>query len=242
MAFVHSKASKVVLDSLSLTGFLKGWEASGEVELSDTTVLGDEGHKFLPGLATGSVSLDGLFDNTYVAGSEDATLTAAKKAAAANVILLAPSGMALGSRVVSLSARETTYAQAAAVADAVSLQSAWTSEGEVDTSAIALHDLTAETTTGTGTNVDNAALTSNGAGAALHVTANTRNGATTVKVQHSVDNSTWVDLISFASVGSATVAAERASATGTVNRHLRATWTLAGSTGSITFTVAAARR
>jgi hypothetical protein len=99
-------------------------------------------------------------------------------------------------------------------------------------------------TTTNGTNVDNTAPSTNGGVAHLHVTANTRNGATTFKVQHSTDNSTWVDLVTFTSVTAATTGAQRvevASGT-TVQRHLRAQATTAGTTGSITYTVSFARR
>jgi hypothetical protein len=61
-----------------------------------------------------------------------------------------------------------------------------------------------------------------------------------VKVQHSANNSTWADLVTFATVTA--VGAEHAvvAPATTVNRYLRATWS--GTFTSATFAVAFARR
>jgi len=96
-------------------------------------------------------------------------------------------------------------------------------------------------TTGNGASIDNGAATTNGLVAHLHTT--TKAGTTPTldwKVQHSVDNSTWVDLITFAQVTDKNV--QRLSATGTVNRYLRAIRTIGGSGGpAFTSALAAAR-
>lgn len=241
MAFVHGKSSRVLLDDFVLSGYLRGWDHNSEREMADSTVLTDSGHRFLPGLDTGSLTLDGLFDDSAAAGGLDETLNTAKGAATASVITAAPDGFALGKRVVSIEARENSFAYASPVADVVSLQAGWVSEGQVD-SGVSLHDLTAVTATANGSSSDNAASSANGAVGALHVTANTRDGDTTLKIQDSADNSTWADLITFTVVGATTTTAERSSVTGTVDRYVRAVWTLAGTTGSITFVVALSRR
>jgi len=240
MAFVTGKDSRLLLDDLALSGYLKGWEHSTEREMADVTVEGDGGHKFLLGLDNGSLSLDGVFDNTYAADGQDEVLDTARGAASASVITAAPEGFALGKRVIAISARESTYTAAATVGDAVTFAASWQSEGQVDV-GVALHDLTAETVTGDGSSVDNAASSANGGVANLHVT--TVSGTTpsmTVKVQHSVDNSAWVDLITFTAATAKT--AERLTVSGTVNRYVRGTRTISGTTPSFTFALAFARR
>lgn len=99
------------------------------------------------------------------------------------------------------------------------------------------------TITGNGTAVDDlgaAQTTTKGLAAALQV-INKGGGAgtITVKVQHSPDNSVWTDLITF---GGKTVknVAEYLEVAGTVQRWLRATWTVTGGTWDIN--VAAGRR
>jgi hypothetical protein len=79
-----------------------------------------------------------------------------------------------------------------------------------------------------------------GGAAFLQVTAQSGGGNLVVKVQHSVDDGVWVDLITFASV--AAVGAQRAAVanTVTVNRYTRELHTI--SAGSATFSMAFGRR
>lgn len=73
----------------------------------------------------------------------------------------------------------------------------------------------------------------------LHITAIT--GTWTIKIQHSVDNSVWADLITFTQATAAGGAvSESLAVTGTVNRYLQITWT-EDVAGSITFAVTFAR-
>lgn len=93
--------------------------------------------------------------------------------------------------------------------------------------------------------VDNAASSANGGIGVLEVSALTLGGGTSVtfKVRHSVDNSTWADLIIFANV-TAAPAAEAKTVAGTVNRYLASSYAFNGSpTGqSVTNAIAFARR
>ena len=67
-------------------------------------------------------------------------------------------------------------------------------------------------------------------------------GAATVKVQHSLDNTTFVDLVTLSS-GSVVGGFAAAVAAGTaVNRYLRAQVTTTGSAGAVTTTLSFARR
>ena len=239
MAFVHGKNGRLLLDDMALSGYLKGWEHSTEREMADVTIEGDGGHKFIPGLDSGSLSLDGVFDNTAAATGQDATLNTALGASSASVITAAPEGFALGKRVIPISARESNYAASSPVGDAVAFAASWQSEGEVDI-GVALHDLTAETATGNGSSVDNTVSSANGGVANLHVTVASAADSLTVKVQHSPDNSVWADLITF--TAATTTTAERLSVAGTVDRYTRATRTISGTDPSFTYAVAFARR
>jgi hypothetical protein len=62
----------------------------------------------------------------------------------------------------------------------------------------------------------------------------------TAKIQHSADNSSWADLGTFTAVTAAN-AYQRISGTGTVNRYLRAQYTITGTSPSFTFHLSAAR-
>ncbi|MGH2671038.1 MAG: hypothetical protein ACRDH5_18335, partial [bacterium] len=103
---------------------------------------------------------------------------------------------------------------------------------------VSLHALTGESVTGNSSpGIDNTVSSPNGGVGTLHVTANTRDAGTIViKIQHSVDDTAWVDLITFATVNFAVTTKERLSVAGTVNRYVRALWTVTGATtGTYTF-------
>lgn len=113
--------------------------------------------------------------------------------------------------------------------------------GAMDTGKI-LSTLAAKTSSSNSTGVDNTSSTANGGAGYLQVSAFSGFTSVAIKVQHSTDNSTWVDLASFTSVTSAPTAEYVGVAAGTtVRRYLRALWTVTGS-GSITFFVGFARR
>jgi hypothetical protein len=105
---------------------------------------------------------------------------------------------------------------------------------------VSLADLAAITATGNGTSVDNAAGTTNGGIAHLHVTDVSGTTPTlAVVIQHSTNNSTWSTLASFTTATAAT--SERITFTGTVNRYVRASYTAGGTTPSFTSQVSLAR-
>jgi len=157
-------------------------------------------------------------------------------------MMLAQSGLTGGLTAYLLQAKTTSYEVSSPVDDVVSVSFDVQADGGAD-NGLLLVDLAAVTATGNGTSRDNAASTANGGLAQLHVTANTMDNNTVFKVQHSADNSTFADLVTFATVATTIKTSERvAVASGTtVNRYLRANYTVSGS-GSVTFTIAFARR
>src|SRR5690606_32627606 len=90
--------------------------------------------------------------------------------------------------------------------------------------------------------LDNGDSTGSGGAAMLHVTDVT--GSPTgfeVTIQHSDDDSTYVDLVTFSSVDEP--AAEFKTVSGTVNQYIRASWSFdGGTTPTATFVVSFARR
>lgn len=75
-----------------------------------------------------------------------------------------------------------------------------------------------DTAATSGSSWDGTSGTSNGLQAYIHVTAFTGTSVT-AKIQHSTDNSTWSDLVSF--TAATAIGAERVTVAGTVNRYLR---------------------
>lgn len=231
MAFKHGKNTKVLIGNYDLSQFLNEASVNQSVETGETTTYGRDAKTYVVGLADGTISMGGLFDGA--SGATDAVLSSYLGDSNGAVITIAPEGLAHGARVKSAHTVSTSYEISSPVADVVSVSAEAQVSGGVS-AGISLRDLTSATATGTGTALDNSASSANGGVGILHVTANSHNAGATFKVQHSADNSTWADLVTFTVVSTTALANERIAVTGTVNRYLRASWTLAG-TGGITF-------
>jgi hypothetical protein len=238
MAFVHSKNSRVLMNERHLSGAISGYSVAHQRAVSEATSLLDEGMTYIPGLMDGSMTINGMFESG--AGSIDATVRATIGVDDGLVVTVLPDGLTAGKPAFFCVAETTGYTVDAAVADTVTL----TIEGQPNDGVdwgVVLHGLTAETTTGDGAAVDNGAATTGGGVAVLHVTAADGTSPTLdVAVQHSADDNTYVDLVTFTQANSATV--ERTTVAGTVNRYVRASHTLGGSAPEFTFAVAFARR
>lgn len=240
MAFVHSKDSRVLVNDASLSADIKGWTVSHKRDTSDVTAIADSGFRGLPGLMEGSMQLEANFNS-----SADRVNDVVKTTIGVDNDLLVtvwPEGGAVGKPAMFAMCDTESYEVESSVKDAVSLNVEGAAHAMVDM-GVSLHDLTAETATGNGASVDNAALTSNGGAAQLHVTA--ASGTTpnlTVKVQHSTDDSVWVDLITFSAATTQTYQNSEVAAGTTVNRYTRSTRTISGTTPSFTYGVSFARR
>lgn len=243
MGFIHGKNTVVLFKDANLSAFFNDSSTSRSMETADTTTYGVAGGSktYIVGLNDGTISLGGLFDGD--AGAVDEKLTATLGAAGTHPTLVASGGVAIGKRCIIADVEQTSHEISSPVADVVSLSAELQSSAGID-SGVVLHALAPESTDTDSASVDHGAATTGGGIAHLHAIANTRNGAVTVKVQHSADDITFADLATFTALSSTTTGAQRVvvAAGTTVNRYLRAKSTFAGSTGSTTYTVAFARR
>ena len=236
--FRHGKKTAVLLNGTDMSPFLNEATTTQEIETSETTTFGEQDKTYIVGLADGTISTSGLFDSS--AGASDAVLNGLI-ATEDNTFTVLPQGAVAGSRSVIANGQMTSYEISSPVADVVSISAEVQADGGLY-HGVALNGLQVVSASGVTASVDNTSATSNGVLANLHVTANTRDGATTIKVQDSADGSTWADLVTFTNVSASTTAGESITSTGTVNRYLRAEHTLAGASGSVTYHVSVARR
>ena len=137
-----------------------------------------------------------------------------------------------------------TYERASSLGGLHRATGRWVVTGQVDSDGVILHNLKAETATGNtegADSQDNGASSANGGAGYLQVTAISGTGATfDGKVRHSADDITYVDLITFAQVVLADGRkAERLTvAVGTtINRHTASSFTIAGTSPSVTFLI-----
>ena len=240
MAFIHGKSAIVLNNEFNLSTYFNDISISRSVETAETTAFGASAKAYIVGISDGTISLGGMFDGA--ANAIDAEITDMIGSTSGVVSISASGVTTIGTRMISATGIVTSYEVSAPVGDVVSASAEFQADDGVG-NAVSLAALAAITTTTTGTSVDNAASSANGGFATLHVTANTMNGATVCKVQHSSDNSTWADLQTFATVATTITTAERLKVANgtTVNRYLRAVATAAGA-GSFTYHINFARQ
>lgn len=238
--FRHGRNAKVAVNAYDLSAYFKEAAVKRTMEPVDVTTFSNNSKVYIPGMMDGGLSFSGFFDGDVLA--VDALLAAALQAGTDDLVTFAPEGFAIGRNTYVAQAQETSYDVSAPVADAVAISAEFQSNLGV-WSGESLHDLAAESASTNSTSVDNGASTTYGGVAVLHVTANTRSANTTIKVEHSSDNSSFAALATFTVIPTNTTTSQRiAVASGTtVNRYLRASSTLTAGTGSITYTVSFAR-
>lgn len=232
MATVHGSRAKLFWSGYDLTAFSREAATEGTADVAETTVFGKLSKTYIPGLKDGTLSAAGIYD--AAAGASAQVLEGLLGLQDAPVLLL-PDGDVLGKRGSGLSVIDTQYSVQSPIDDVVS----WAAEAQSSVGVepvVSLHALTQETAGANGASVDNGASSPDGAVAYIEVSDV---GTTlTGKVQHSVDDGVWVDLITFTAV-TVDNQAERKTVAGTVNRYLRAIWT---QTGNATFAIAAGRK
>lgn len=255
MGFVHGSSTRVLINEKEISSEVSGWSVGFNRQMSDVTCVGQTagaaGSNFVPGLMSGTLGLRGPQQADPTTGLTAEIQQAIGVDNAIQAICL-PDGVAVGKPAFFVVADPTDYAVDATVSDAVAMTMTATADESVEMGYVvaALAAYTADALTGTavdrgtglsivtGSPVD---YSTNGFVAAMNVTAYTGFTGVAVKIQHSADNSSWSDLVSFANVTA--VGAQRVSvAKGTqINRYLRTSIDVTG-TGSVTLLVAAAPR
>ena len=230
----------VLINGYDFSNYFKSAAPSANVDLLDVTGFQSPGsdREFLASFNDGKLSLEGFFsaDGTNLDDVDD-IFNSVLGSLTKNVITVSPEGVsAIGNRCYCLSADETRY-EVSSPADGVIMSNAEFQSSSGLGHGVVLHNLTAETATGNNTSVDNGAASTSGGAGHLHVTAKAGTTPTLdVKIQHSTNDSTWVDLITFAQKNN--VGSERLTVTGTVNRYTRSIRTIGGSGGpSFTYAV-----
>ena len=243
MAFIHGKGTVFLMNAYNLSSYLNNASVSASVETADVTAFGASSKSYIVGLQDATVSASGMYDGAT--GAIDDALTAGM--AGSNILSVFPDGTAVGNFCRLASAHLTSFDITAPVGDVVATSAEYQVTGGVERGVSLQLITTAISATGNGTSVDNGASSTSTAGALavghVHVTANTRSATFVVKIQHSSDNTTFADLVTFTTVGIASTTSQRSEviAGTTINRYIRAQYTLSAGTGSATIGVAFAR-
>lgn len=238
--FKHGKGVAVLVDEYDFSSYFNDMTATSSVDTAETSTFGTSAKSYVTGHQDGTVSLSGYFESTASVGTDQYFASKLAGATKQKVIVM-PGGHSNGARAVLIESDTTSYEVSSPIADVVGASAEFQASDGVE-HGVVLSSGSAISATGNGTSVDNGVATTNGGVGFLSVPTNTRNGNITVKIQSSADNSTFADAITFTVVSSATATSQKVEVTGTVARYLRVSYTVAGSTGSATPTVAFARR
>lgn len=240
-AAVHGKGTKILFDQYSLVGRTRTGSVKRTIDIPETQQFGATWReREVVGLLSGGCSFAGLFNGA--ATELDAIFRAAHDQETPVIVSVGYAGFAIGSLVDLMKAAMTDHKVNSPQDGLVDASGEFEGDDQVDL-GISLHDLMAEPSATPPVNfasVDETALSSLGAVAHLHVTAFTGTSVT-IKVQHSVDNSVWVDLLTFGAVAGISKERLEIAPGATINRYVRAIIS-AGTWTSVTFTVAFARR
>jgi hypothetical protein len=247
MGFAHGSSTVVLANERVVSSEISGWTMSHVRAVSEVTTVGQTpgaaGANFVPGLMSGTLGLRGPEQLDSTTGLQ-VELQASIGVDNNLLVTCLPEGVAIGKPAFFAVVDPTDYAVDASVADAVAVTFSAQADESVEM-GYTVHALAAETADGNGTAVDRGASpltpTTRGLVAALHVTAYSGLTSAALKIQHSVDNSVWADLVAFASVTALTQQRVSVANGTTVNRYLRVVTDVTG-TGSVTFLVAAAPR
>lgn len=253
MSFGSGKGTRLLIEDVDLSAFFSGTDVAREMKAEETTTyqpgVAAPARSYVVGLLNGHVTLRGYYDSS--ADAVDPSIRNALGAAAGQVFTWAPLGSGIGAAADLISSRYTKYTVHDPVDGAIAVDGEIQADGPVD-DGVVVHDLTAETTTGTqGTSVDGGAATTNGGVAHLHC-INTVAGTSptcTVRLQDSADNSTFADIAAgaFTAMNNVRDATRRQrlvlAAGSTIRRYVREARVIGGSAGpTFTYAVALARR
>lgn len=220
-----------LIDGFELSGYTIDITHNVEAQTEESHTLGDSwAENTSVQLNRFQFDQSGFFDDAIGASNE----ALVGLAGAQRQIALSIEGNTLGKKyIAAIGAVQSKYSRTAArgalhKGNATHMGSGAVEEGLIHTPLGALAG-----SSGNGTAVDNAASTSNGGVAHVHVTQLTLGGYTNLalKVRHSADNSTYADLATF-TVVTAAPAAERVVVAGTVNRYTRSNWAYNGAGSS----------
>ena len=224
MAFVHGKGTKVHVNAVDFSEYFNNVDVTKTSDVAETTNFGSSGVKtFIAGEDDGTFSLTGLFDATA-----DATLQPLLGGSDFNLIV-GIDGLETGDRTQFGSANITNYGVSSPVGDVV----ATSIDAQADNGVTIGLVLNAGAYTATGVQGsanDNSASSTGGGGAFLIVTSVSGTSPTVdVKIQHSADNVTYADLITFTQATGATSEIKKVAEGTTINRYVRVHATIGGS-------------
>lgn len=243
-SFIHGKSARILLNEYDISAFLNEISPSGGIDIVDMTTFGFDDHVSAPGLGSGQIDAMGFFSTTVSPTVFlEQIFAALEGAAVVPLVSAAPNGFGIGQRVYMLQAHQTKHELGVKI-DAFTVNKASFLATDGFDFGVSLHDKdVAEVASTNSASVDNAAQSVNGGVGFFHcIGASGSSPSMVVKIQHSTDNSAWVDLVTFTATGAITKERIVIAAGTTVRRYVRAISTITGSSPSFNYNTSFARR
>tara|TARA_R100000458_G_C8231913_1_gene213377 strand:- start:51 stop:767 length:717 start_codon:yes stop_codon:yes gene_type:complete len=223
MAFKHGKDTKVYVNSSDYSTYFNNVDANRSADVAESSTFGNSNKTYIAGEKDGTIALTGFWDATAdgvlqpLLGGADFDLA------------IGIDGLDTGDLVTFAKGNITNYAVSSPVGDIVATSlDVQSDEGMWNGKVITASAFT--TTAVQGSADDNSSSTSNGFGAFVICTSVSGTSPTgDVKIQHSSDNVTYVDLITFTQITGATSEVKFVDSGTTINRYIRVYNTIGGS-------------
>jgi|DEB0MinimDraft_10_1074344.scaffolds.fasta_scaffold00079_8 hypothetical protein len=227
MAFVHGKDTKIYINQNDYSQYFNSADTSMTADVAETTTFGVTGDAktYIGGQKDGTSSLAGFFDAT-----SDAVL---QPLLGGNdfVFVNGASGVSATDKVFFANANITNYGVSSPVGDVVATSLEIQADGGMLNGLILENDTI--TATADGTARDNGSSTTNGGGAFLLVTSASGTTPTLdVVIKHSADDITYTNLVTFTQATTSTSEYKSVAKGTTVNRYLKVSFTVSGTTPS----------
>ena len=211
---------------LNVRCYVAGYDISGDANsldgvgytqnLMETTAINSEATSRITGLVDGVLGVNVFFE----ASSEHAALLSSNKLPTGDRNVLVPMGSAVGDAGIGLVSKQANYDVSQGGPSApITAKASFNANGYAPEFGVMLtaHDDT-HSSASNGTSVDNSASSASG-GAGYLQAFSLSSGTPVVKIQHSSDNSSFSDLITF--TASTAISSEYLTVSGTVNRYIR---------------------
>lgn len=237
MTASHGTSTRVYFNALDISGYLNTATLSGTTATADASVFTSPAKEYSVGQRDRTFTSAGYYAAAATAIIEPGL------GASTGVLTFCPGGVAVGDYAWLSSVTGTSYAPSDNISGTVAFAFDAQTSGLTAFGYI-LHPFGEDTNTTTGSSKDDAAQTTTGWTAHLHVSA-VDGGSWVVKLEDSANNSAWSDVSGGAFAAATGATSERlVSASGaTLRRYVRYTATrTSGSAGDgITFALAVAR-
>jgi hypothetical protein len=237
MSKISAKDATVLIGGYNFSTYATSYDIKEQVDAIEVSGFGDGSHNFVPGQNIAEMNTNMLWDSA--AGK---TVPVLDLLPSGKSVTILPEVYALGCPSISMPFMQATFDPAGTPKDAISLGTIkFMSSGNnlgVENGWCLQHGTITNSLTGTGVLDPSAALSTAACAGTLHVWSATSTDTYVVKIQHSSNNSSWTDLITFAATGT-TLTSERIQvASGTINKYRRVLATRTGTAGdTLGFTV-----